>query len=194
MRIAAAVRVGALAAAVLAGPAAAQGDPALAGCLAQCDTQSYGCTPPPNDAQACEAARGACRERCSRLLGTEPRSGAGKGGSNDAKGAAGAPATYAALAHDRASGRTGRAWAQPDSERASRIALDTCRGAGGSDCEWREWVRDQCLAIAAAPGGAALSGGHAARRVEAERAAVRACTKAGGAGCRPLAAVCSKDG
>jgi hypothetical protein len=183
----------------LAGPAAAQGDPALGGCLAQCDTQAYACTPSGDDAQACETARGACRERCNRLLGPEPRAGAAKGAGAQAQGApkgtAKAPAAaYAALAHDRATGRTGRAWAQPDSERATRIALDACLAAGGRDCGWREWVRDQCLALGAAPGRTTLAGGRAARRVEAERAAVAACTKAGGEGCRPLAAVCAKDG
>ena len=84
----------------------------------------------------------------------------------------------------------GMSWSFADRESAANVAMDECRGEGGSACSEAGWFRNTCGALAIGDGNGMGTGG-GGTEAEAERTALAECRKVN-ANCRVAASECSK--
>ena len=84
----------------------------------------------------------------------------------------------------------GMSWSFADRESAANVAMDECRGEGGSACSEAGWFRNTCGALAIGDDNG-MGTGAGGTEAEAERSALAECRKVN-ANCRVAASECSK--
>jgi hypothetical protein len=97
-----------------------------------------------------------------------------------------------AISNEPPHSKVGIAWGAPAQSGASKLAMESCIKDGGTKCQVRMLLYNQCVAFASSPNGM-WSAAHNISRKVAESASLRGCSQNHGTSCTVLLSKCSQD-
>jgi Domain of unknown function (DUF4189) len=97
-----------------------------------------------------------------------------------------------AISNEPPHSKVGIAWGAPAQSGASKLAMDSCIKDGGTKCQVRMLLYNQCIAFASSPNGMWSAAANISRKV-AENNSLRGCQSKGGMSCSVTLSKCSQD-